>query len=192
MFFKKSKSFDITTVLAGCLAGRASAQKQLYQQYYGLSKSIAMRYAGNQEEAEEMVNDCFLKVFSKLDQYQASFPFEAWFRTVVVRTCIDYYRKNQDRFQMVEVSDIPNLAFDDDLLSRLQADEIIGLVQKLPPAYRAVFSLYVIEGYAHAEIAEMLQINEGTSRSNLAKARTKLQGWIKSYLGEDINERNHV
>lgn len=192
MFFRKSKSFDLQSVLEDCLASKGSAQKQLFEQYYGLAKSISLRYSNSREEAEEMLNDGFIKVFSKLNQYDIEQPFEAWFRTVVIRTCIDYYRKNHSKISFIDVEEVHYLEHNDGLIEKLNTEEILELVQKLPPSYRTVFSLYVVEGYSHGEIAEMLNINEGTSRSNLAKARMKMQEWVKLYLEESINQNNHV
>lgn len=179
MFFRKKGPPLLAEVLEGCLAGKSSAQKQLFQQFFGLGKRIALRYAANSEEAEEMVNDGFLKIFTKLDQYAPDQPFEAWFRTVMIRSCIDYYRKYADKTVFLDVQEVP-VGFEAPVLDQLSAEHILSLVQRLPPAYRTVFSLFVVEGYAHAEIAEMLGINEGTSRSNLAKARMKLQEWLNT------------
>lgn len=192
MIFRRSKAFDLGKVVEGCKNGQASAQKQLFENYYGLAKRICIRYAGSSDEVDEMVNDGFLKIFSKIGLYDSSQSFEAWFRTVVVRTCIDYYRKNSPKVTLVDISTGPQIESDDYLVERLSAEEILELVQKLPPSYRTVFSLFVVEGYSHAEIAELLGINEGTSRSNLAKARMKLQEWVKKYLEENVNQDNHV
>ncbi|MCP9768057.1 RNA polymerase sigma factor [Lacihabitans sp. LS3-19] len=192
MIFKRNKSFDLVSVLDGCRADRGSAQKHLFEQYYGLAKKICLRYAGSSDEVDEMVNDGFLKVFAKIKLYDANQSFEAWFRTVLVRTCIDYYRKNSPKVSLIDIQNAPQIESNDGLIERLSAEEILELVQKLPPSYRMVFSLYVVEGYSHAEIAEMLNINEGTSRSNLVKARHKMQEWVKMYLDENINQNNHV
>lgn len=186
MFFRKKSSPLLAEVLEGCLAGKASAQKQLFHQFYGLGKKIALRYAANQEEAEEMVNDGFLKIFTKIQHYAPEQPFEAWFRTVMIRTCIDYYRRHADKTVYWDIQDV-QVGYEPTVVDQLSADDILALVQRLPPAYRTVFSLFVVEGYAHAEIAEMLGIQEGTSRSNLAKARMKLQEWLKPE-----NSPNHV
>lgn len=193
MFFKKStKKFQLDEVLEGCRKGRGSAQKQLFERYYGLGMSVCLRYAANRDEAEEMLNDGFLKVFSKIEYYDATHAFEAWFRTVMVRTSIDYFRKHQKKVVFMDVEDASYVAHNDDnIVDKLSADEIMELVQKLPPAYRMVFSLYAVEGYSHSEIAELLQINEGTSRSNLSKARVKMQEWIKIYVSESSNYRSH-
>nr|WP_242693404.1 sigma-70 family RNA polymerase sigma factor [Sabulibacter ruber] len=176
--------------LDGCRKGKQSAQKKLYEHYYSFAKSICLRYAASQQQAEEMVNDGFLKVLENLAQYDSSRAFEAWFRTVVVRTSIDYYRRHHLKGTRIDLEDAPELEQEDDLLETISAEEILRLVQQLPPAYRTVFSLFVVDGYNHSEIAEMLQINEGTSRSNLAKARAKLQEWVKLYYPE--YRKSHV
>ena len=192
MIFRRTKSFDLTTAIEGCKAGQGAAQKHLFEQYYGLAKKVCLRYAGSRDEVDEMVNDGFLKVFAKINFYDPNQSFEAWFRTVVIRTCIDYYRKNSPKATMIDLADAPYIEHNDNIIEQMNADEILLLVQKLPPAYRTVFSLYVVDGYSHAEIAEMLNINEGTSRSNLAKARIKMQEWMKQYLNETVNQNNHV
>jgi RNA polymerase sigma-70 factor, ECF subfamily len=179
LFRKKNKGFDLPEVLEGCRNGRQQAQRALFEQYYSLGKSICLRYAANREEVEEMLNDGFVKVFAKLHAYDANQPFEAWFRTLMVHTAIDYYRRHHARILTINVENVSEPDYDDHLIERLSADEILDLVQQLPPAYRTVFSLYVVEGYTHPEIAELLGINEGTSRSNLAKARLKMQAWIE-------------
>ena len=185
MFFRKKSTTSLPDILNGCREGKASAQKLLFQQFYSLGKSIALRYAASREEAEEMVNDGFLKVFSKVNMYSPDQPFEAWFRTVMIRTCIDYYRKHRDANVYLDVHEVP-IGYAESTLDQLAAEDILTLVQKLPPAYRTVFSLFVVEGYAHAEIAEMLGIQEGTSRSNLAKARMKLQEWLQANPSEKL------
>ncbi len=191
MFLKKKASFSLNEVLDGCLKNKGSAQKQLYEKYYGFAKSICLRYASNGEEAVEMVNDGFLKVFAKLHMFDRNQSFEAWFKTVLIRTSIDYYRKNHAKVGFVDVDELHYLAYDDELLEKLTAEEILELIQNLPPSYRTVFSLFVVEGYSHAEIAAQLGINEGTSRSNLAKARMKMQEMVKVYV-TDINHYKNV
>jgi RNA polymerase sigma-70 factor, ECF subfamily len=192
VIFKRNKSFDLVKVLEGCRADSGSAQKHLFEHYYGLAKRICLRYAGSSDEVDEMVNDGFLKVFAKIKMYDANQSFEAWFRTVLVRTCIDYYRRNSPKVSLIDIQNAPQIESNDNLVERMSAEDILELVQKLPPSYRMVFSLYVVEGYSHAEIAEMLNINEGTSRSNLVKARQKMQEWVTLYLDENINQNNHV
>lgn len=191
MFKGKKKSLSLEEILDGCLKKRHSAQKQLYERFYGFSKSIALRYASSSEEVQEMMNDGFLKIFAKLDLYDQNLSFEAWFKTVMVRTSIDYYRKNHSRVAMVDIDELHYLSYDDHLLEKLSAEEILDLMKHLPPSYRAVFSLFIVEGYSHAEIAKILGINEGTSRSNLSKARLKMQEMIKKYTS-DIKDYKNV
>lgn len=125
------------------------------------------------------MNDGFLKVFNKLPRYDDTQPFKAWLRTIMINTAIDYYRKNQKYTLNTGIDNVEITDFSEDVISKIAADEILALVQKLPPAYRMVFTLYVIEGYNHREIAGLLGIKEGTSKSNLQDARRKLQIMIK-------------
>lgn len=151
------------------------AQQLLYEQYYGKMMGVCLRYAGSKDEALDLLHEGFIKVFQRIGRYQAGTSLPAWIRTIVVNTCIDSYRKNVRR----RTEDI-NEAFthsdsDPDALSSLTEQEILGAVQQLSYSYRTVFNLYVMEGYSHKEIAEALQITESTSRSNLVKARLRLQ-----------------
>ncbi len=142
-------------------------------------KSICLRYAANEQEAEEIINDSFLKIFNNLGKYDHAKPFRAWMRAITVNTAIDNYRKNKRVERHVDIDDIDLIHPDEDIISKIAAKDILALVQKLTPAYRMVFSLYALDGYNHREIAEMLGIKEGTSKSNLQDARRKLQGMIK-------------
>jgi len=162
-------------ILDSCRKGNRASQMRLYEHFYSYAMGICLRYARNREEAKEMVNDGFLKVFTKLDQYDSNYPFTAWIRRLFINTAIDYHRryhKNREHLQSVtddEVEPVYNEA-----LANLSFDELIKLIQKLPPAYRMVFNLYVIDGLKHHEIAAQLNISVGSSKSNLAKARKKL------------------
>lgn len=136
---------------------------------------ICMRYAKSEDEAVELVNDGFIKVFNNLDKVDLSRSFKNWFHTIMVNTSLDAYRKNKKFQNHDEITD-RNLTTDGkEASSDLSYNEIILVVQKLSPAYRTVFNLFVIEGYSHEEISKLLNISEGTSRSNLARARINLQ-----------------
>lgn len=183
MLFKKKIRYsenDLGSVITACLAKDAQAEKALIRIFYGFAKSISLRYAGNAQEAEEIMNDGFLKVFNNLGKYDHAKPFKAWLRTILVNTAIDYYRQNQKYAHQVDLDDVDVPDFSEDIISKIAAEEILALVQKLSPAYRMVFTLYVIEGYNHREIADMLGIKEGTSKSNLQDARRRLQVMIKN------------
>ncbi len=183
----RNRAFDLITTIKECKDGKASAHKALFENFYGYAKKICLRYGSDYAQAEEMVNDAFLKVFKNIHSFNEMQSFPAWFKTITVRTCIDYYRKFSPKVALVDVNEVPHLEVNQaEVMDQLSAEEILELVQKLPPSYRTVFSLFAIDGYSHAEIAEMLNINEGTSRSNLVKARLKLQEWIKLYAADKV------
>lgn len=184
MVFRKKSSFtptDLPSVLQACLAGDSAAERCLIGLFAGYAKSICQRYAASTQEAEEIINDGFLKVFTHLPRYDATQPFKAWLRTVMVNTAVDYYRKNQKWNGQLSLEGVEVADWNDDVLGEISAQEILALVQQLPPAYRMVFTLYVVDGYSHREIGDLLGIQEGTSKSNLRDARRKLQAMIKVY-----------
>ncbi|MFN0200650.1 MAG: RNA polymerase sigma factor [Bacteroidia bacterium] len=164
--------------MEGCLAQRQEAQRDLFELYFGYAKSICLRYSSNREEAEEVLNTGFLKIFQNLEKYDPIQPFRAWLRTIMINTAIDYYRKEQKHSQNIPLGDTIDVPFDDNVLDKISAEEILELVQQLPNSYRTVFMLYVVDGYNHREIGELLGISEGTSKSNLAVARTKLKNML--------------
>lgn len=151
------------------------AQQQLYETYYGKMMGVCLRYAGSRDEALDLLHEGFIKVFQHIGRYKSGTSLHAWIRTIIVNTCIDYFRKNMRR----RTDDLDNARYistdGPDVLSDLTEQEILAAVQELSPAYRAVFNLYVVEGYSHKEISEALEITESTSRSNLVKARIKLK-----------------
>lgn len=164
-------------IIVGCQKGNRLSQKALYRQFYRYGMNVCNRYAQTEEEAEEMLNDAFLRIFTKINLYDSTLSFVGWLHTIVVRSAINYLKKYQNKPLISEI-DLPqhyNLSSSEDIITQLSADELIVLVRQLPPSYRAAFNLAVIEGYSHIEIAAMLGISEGTSRSNLKVARQKLQ-----------------
>ncbi len=171
--------------MLACIRQERWAQKKLYEDNYPAMMAVAMRYAGNNEDALDILHESFVKVFRSIQSYQAGTSVTAWIRKIVINTSIDFYRKEKKRkTEYIEealhlTSSIP------DAISKLSSDEILLAIQQLPHSYRSVFNLYVIEGYAHKEIADMLGINESTCRANLVKARTKLQLML---LRHEINE----
>jgi RNA polymerase sigma-70 factor (ECF subfamily) len=155
------------------------AQQYLYEQYYSRMMVVCLRYAGNRDEALDLLHEGFIKVFQNIGRYRAG-TFSAWIHTIVLNTCIDAYRRTVRR-RSEDINEAHQLSADTpDALSQLSETEILEAVQELSPAYRTVFNLYVVEGYSHKEIADSLQITESTSRSNLLKARVKLQEYFSS------------
>lgn len=171
----KSNDIHLANLLDSCSQGKESAQKELYQHFFSYAMSICLRYASHQEEAQEIVNDGFLKVFTKLHLFDRSKPFHLWLRRIMINTSIDYYRKRNHDIQYLEVVHAQKIYEKTNVLDEISEQEILKLVQELPPSYRIVFNLYVIEGFKHEEIAQKLGIHIGTSKSNLAKARKHLQ-----------------
>ena len=167
---------NIEFILTSCRAGNRAGQKKLYELYYSYGMSVCLRYTNSMEEAQEVLNDGFYKVFKKIDQYDSSYPFKKWFRVILIHAAIDHHRKYKKLKQQLDTPDI-ELAYNEGL-DNLAYEDVLQHVQKLPPAYRMVFNLYAIEGYMHHEIAEKLNISVGTSKSNYSKARKKLQTFI--------------
>ncbi len=155
--------------------GKTAAQKMIYSRFYGYGMSISIRYAQNEAEAEEILNDTYIKVFKNLDKYSPNLSFKAWFRRILINTSIDYHRKYQKYHHTLGITHAQGVSIETDAISEMSAQEILILVQDLAPSYRMVFNLYVIEGYKHKEIGEKLGITEATSRATLATARHKLQ-----------------
>ena len=172
---QNEKSNNIRKLIQSSLKGNRTSQKLLYQKYFSYGMSIAMRYSKNREEAEEVLNDAYIKVFQNLHKYDFQRPFRAWFQRILVNTAIDRIRRNKKHPVLDEMNDNIDMIVAETSINAMSAQEILSLIQKLPPSYRAVFNLYVIDGYNHREIGEQLGISEGTSKSNLAIARRKLQ-----------------
>ncbi|WNJ15966.1 sigma-70 family RNA polymerase sigma factor [Pontibacter sp. G13] len=167
-------------LVQGCIDGGRTYQKMLYERFYGSMMVVCMRYTNDREEARDVLHEGFMKVFSNLKQFNKGTNLGAWIRRIMINTAIDHYRKSAKRPNLVEINHAVHEIDVQDVISDMSAQEILGLVQKLSPAYRMVFNLYVIEGHSHKEVGKMLNISEGTSKSNLAKARSKLQHMVKS------------
>ena len=139
---------------------------------------ICLRYSRSPDEAVEILNDGFIKIFAKLSMYSRGLSFKGWMRKIMINSAIDYFRRNERHYQSLDISHVQDETMSESVLDQLSAEEIISLIQRLPPSYRMVFNLYVIEGFHHEEIANQLNITVGTSKSNLAIARNKLKKMI--------------
>ncbi|MBI1184943.1 sigma-70 family RNA polymerase sigma factor [bacterium] len=164
------------------LNGKRYAQNELYKIYYPYVYTIALRYSSSAEESQEITHDAFIKAFGKLDKYNQSQPFKPWLRRITINAAIDYYRKYQSVPKTLEIIDY-DASVDNEILEKFDAEQILELISRLSPAYRVVFSLFVIEGYSHQEIAEMLEISVGASKSNLSKAKANLRELATNELG---------
>lgn len=148
----------------------------LYQHFYGYALSICLRYTANRTEAIEVLNEGFLKVFTKLNLYDRNKSLKGWIRRIMINTSIDYFRQHKNyNSHSDHLENALEVSTREETLSHLSYQEIIAEIQELTPAYRTVFNLYVVDGYNHEEIAEKLEISVGTSKSNLSRARAILQ-----------------
>src|SRR5450755_4750916 len=143
-------------ILQGCLKNHAAAQKELYNRYSPKMLAVCYRFAHNREDAEDMLQEGFIKVFLQIHTFQNKGAFEGWIRRIIVHTCINHLKKNKRFNESVDI---------------IQAKQIVDCIRLLPIGYRTVLNLYAIEGYAHKEIAGMLDIEESTSRSQYTRAR---------------------
>ncbi len=162
-------------LLEGCLCGDRNCQLQLYNMFSSKMFSVCLRYAHDYHEAEDYLQEGFIRVFKNLKQYNHTGVFEGWIRRIFVNTAIEHYRKNNPLFCVSDVVPGRFGSINESALQHLIADDLIEMIQRLSPGYRTVFNLYAIEGYSHKEIGELLNINEGTSKSQLARARILLQ-----------------
>ena len=169
-------------LIEGCLLGNPVMQKNLYDKYAPKMYGICLRYAANTEDAKDILQDGFVKVFINLSKFKAAGSFEGWMRRIFVNTAIEHYRRKNQLYAISENQEenIPNQ--DISPLDELAAEDIIRLISELPNGYRTVFNLFAVEGYSHKEIATMMNITEGTSKSQYARA--------KAWLQEKIGNRN--
>ena len=173
-------------IIQGCVKANRQSHKEFYQLYYGFAMGISMRYCNTHNDAMEVVNDSFLKIFRTLPQFEPRHEnYEAslmgWMKSIIINTAIDHFRKNKKNYlvgdiqeEHLEMTDAVATAID-----RMSYKEIMEIVQQLSPGYRAVFNLHVIDGFKHEEVAQHLKISVGTSKSNLAKARANIQKMLK-------------
>lgn len=147
----------------------------LYKQFYGYAMSVALRYSNSREEACEIINDSFMKAFDKLDQYDNQNSFKGWLRRILINTSIDYYRKNIKHTAVMDIEKADAETLEADVIDRLSAEDILGILRELPEILRIIFNMYEIEGYSHNEISEQLGIPSSTSRTYLARSKKKLR-----------------
>jgi RNA polymerase sigma-70 factor (ECF subfamily) len=169
---------DLHQLIKGCIKQDKKCQKMLYKTFYGFAMGICLRYANNRDDAAEVMNQGFLKVFTHIGRFDTSRPFKAWLGKIMTNSSIDFYRANLKMAYTDDLEKAGNISDGDVADKKLHYDDLLAMVQKLPQAYRTVFNLFAIDGYSHEEIAEMLHINPGTSKSNLHKARQKLKQMI--------------
>jgi RNA polymerase sigma-70 factor (ECF subfamily) len=170
----------IQKYIQGCIRNERDSQKALYQHFYSFAMGICLRYANDRLDAAGILNDGFFKAFKNIDKYEPTKAFLPWLGRIITNTAIDYYRANLKFADHLVVTDHEYVAEVSSIYDKLAYQDLLALVQELSPGYRTVFNLFAIDGYTHEEIAEMLGISVGTSKSNLFKARQKLQEMLKA------------
>ncbi|HEY2580968.1 MAG TPA: sigma-70 family RNA polymerase sigma factor [Mucilaginibacter sp.] len=182
---------ELRQLIRGCIAQDRKCQKMLYKAFYGFSMGICLRYAGNRDDAAEVMNQGFFKVFTRLHTYNVEIPFKAWLGKIMINVSIDFYRANLKTSYLDDLDKAVNVSDGELIDKNLNYNDLLSMIQRLPNAYRTVFNLFAIEGYSHEEIAEMLNINAGTSKSNLHKARQKLRQMISDSDADSSNTGNY-
>lgn len=175
---------DIKTIVGGCVQNDPICQKMLFNMFYHKMLNISLRYASDEHQAKDIVQLSFIKVFEKISQYSLNNSLEAWISKIVTHTAIDEKRKDKFKDNTVNI-DIVSLKTDEQKYNETFLNYILSAVDKLPHTYKTVFKLHVIQEYPHKKIAEMLNICEGTSKSNLFKAKSKLRDLLKDKFKEE-------
>lgn len=174
---------ETKNLIRRCLAGESSAQGALYAAYKVPLFRVCLRYANDRAEAEDMLQDGFIKIFQDLKNYRGTGAFGGWMRKVVVNIALQHIRKRKKLFPSIDLQDVQEkFQTDENIHSDLNAQALTQLVQQLPAGYRAVFNLYVIDGFSHKEIAEQLGITTSTSKSQLFKAKATLRGMLEKLI----------
>ncbi len=187
---------ELINCIEGCKHNERVYQNKIYVAFYDYAMSICFKYGNDKEDAVEIINDGFLKIFKEIYKYKPlsediAFGFTSWLRRIMINTAIDHYRKNKNNTILKDLNEEQEYLTakeEQDMLSRLSYNELIKIVHELSPAYRMVFNLYAIEGMTHKEVGKHLNITEGTSKSNFAKARAFLQNKLLQQINKkEIN-----
>jgi len=180
-------------LIEGCQRNDAKCQHRLFEQFAGKMMTVCLRYAHDRKEAEDMLQEAFIRIFGHINQYRFEGSLEGWIRRIVVNTALNILQKRKIRFVASEAEIESSVTVNTDALSKLGTDDLLKLISQLPDGYRLVFNLYVIEGYDHTEIAQILKISPVTSRTQLLKARSVLKTKIENlqkmpekYVGKGI------
>lgn len=171
----KPRALEIDDIIKACQRGEVKAQEQLYRLFQRKMFAVCLYYAGNESEAQDHLQDGFYQLFQKIGKYSFKGSFEGWMRRLFVNLILQKYRSKKPLYTTGYYEDLPNEPSYEHILQQITADDLLQLIHELSPQYRLVFNLFAIEGYSHKEIGEKLNISEGTSKSNLSRARSLLQ-----------------
>jgi RNA polymerase sigma-70 factor (ECF subfamily) len=176
---------EIKKLIDGCLEGNRRDQELLYRRHAPKLYAACLQYSGNDEEARDILQEGFIKIFENLSRYKHQGSFEGWMRRIIVNTALEKFRSRNNLYRVDDIDQItePEAEPDNEDYAGLGANDLLGIIRELPPKYRIIFNLFAIEGYSHKEISKMVNISEGTSKSNLSRARTILQRRVGLYTG---------
>jgi RNA polymerase sigma-70 factor (ECF subfamily) len=176
---------ELRDIIQGCLRGDRRDQELLYRRHVSRLYAVCLQYSGNDEEARDILQEGFIKIFENLGSYKHEGSFEGWMRRIMVNTALEKFRSRHPLHRVDDIDQIPepDAEPDNEDYAGLQATDLMVIIRSLPPKYRMVFNLYAIEGYSHREISNMMNISEGTSKSNLSRARVILQRRVSVYTG---------
>ena len=173
---------QLNEIIKRCIKKDKDAQEEFFKYFYGKMMVVCSRYTRDKDEAKDVLQDAFMKVFDNLQKYEVTGSIEGWVRRIFTNTAIDHYRKQKNKFNLIEEGNVKDeyniyddLEEDESIYSRIKPADILEAMNQLSPAYRTVFNLYAIENHTHQEVSEILGINIGTSKSNYAKAKAKLK-----------------
>ena len=176
---------EINKIINGCLAGDRRDQELLYRRHASKLYAVCLQYSGNDEEARDILQEGFIKIFENLNHYKHEGSFEGWMHRITVNTALEKFRCRHNLYRVDDIDTIGEQDADPDNhdYAGLEAKDLMEIIRELSPKYRMVFNLYAIEGYSHKEIGKMINISEGTSKSNLSRARIILQRRVGSFTG---------
>lgn len=176
---------SLESLLEGCRKNHSKSQEMLYQNFFGFAMRVCLRYASNYEEAIEILNDGFMKVFTKLHLYDPELSFHGWLRKIMITTALNHLKKYKKHNNYLDLEKAKNYSNEENVIQKIEFKEVSDLIQYLPPLHRAVFNLYVIDGYSHEEISEMLKISESNSKTSLLRARNRLKQLLKQSFKDE-------
>jgi RNA polymerase sigma-70 factor (ECF subfamily) len=179
----KQTTYSDEQIIAGCRAGDRKYQELLYQRFASKMFTVCIRYAAESNSAQDLLQEGFVKIFKNIDKFRGDGSFEGWIRRIFVNTCLEFVRKKANMYVVQDTETVKVEYQDENALQKLMKEDLMEMIQSLSTGYRTIFNLYVIEGYSHKEIAELLNVTEGTSKSQLARARYLLQKKVETLMG---------
>jgi len=186
---ERNQNISESDLINGCLKGDRRMQEELYSRFSPRMYGVCLRYAADSEEAADILQEGFIKIFKKLDTFRSEGSFEGWIRRIFVNTAIEHFRRRKYLMPVTEKEENTIEGKYTSVLDEMAEKDILALVQELSPGYRTVFNMYVVEGYTHKEIADMLGISEGTSKSQLSRAKVILQDMVRKFIDSQRTTR---